>query len=196
MVGSLVLGTSTLISVMRMLNVQLYTDTIYFAPLSSSFDPTSTSASSRAASISNPTTSQEIKTRRDWIQVWMHEHGIDDTSSDDESPVGPRPVSAKAVYRLADKLDLPALKLRAFQHISSQLTAQNIPAEVFSRFSSTFEDVRKVSSVLESSGTQSLMDLGTSGILLETLGRDQKVGQHDAHLAADSTRKACWFRRG
>lgn len=58
--------------------------------------------------------------------------------------VGPRPVSAKAVYRLADKLDLPALKLRAFQHIVGQLTAANIPAEVFSRFSSTFEDVRKV----------------------------------------------------
>lgn len=48
------------------------------------------------------------------------------------------------MYRLADKLDLPSLKLRAFQHICSQLTVQNIPAEVFSRFSSTFEDVRKV----------------------------------------------------
>ena len=70
----------------------------------------------------------------------MQEHGIGDT---DEAP-GPRPVSAKAVYRLADKLDLPALKLRAFQHICSGLNAQNIPAEVFSRFSSMFEDVRKV----------------------------------------------------
>jgi hypothetical protein len=57
---------------------------------------------------------------------------------------GPRAVSAKAVYRLADKLDLPELKLRAFQHICANLAAQNIPAEVFSRFSSTFEDVRKV----------------------------------------------------
>lgn len=75
----------------------------------------------------------------------MEEHGISDTADDDGAPVGPRPVSAKAVYRLADKLDLPALKLRAFQHISNGLTAQNIPAEVFSRFSSTFEDVRKVS---------------------------------------------------
>lgn len=72
----------------------------------------------------------------------MDEHGISDLP---EEPVGPRPVSAKAVYRLADKLDLPALKLRAFQHICSGLTAQNIPAEVFSRFSSTFDDVRKVS---------------------------------------------------
>lgn len=58
--------------------------------------------------------------------------------------MGPQPVSAKAVYRLADKLDFPELKLRAFQHICSQLTPANIPAEVFSRFSSTYEDVRKV----------------------------------------------------
>jgi hypothetical protein len=81
----------------------------------------------------------------------MHEHGVsenpNDPNEDEDSPVGPRPVSAKAVYRLADKLDLPALKLRAFQHIVGQLTAHNIPAEVFSRFSSTFEDVRKVSPV-------------------------------------------------
>ena len=77
----------------------------------------------------------------------MHEHGVSENPTDfddEDSPVGPRPVSAKAVYRLADKLDLPPLKLRAFQHIAGQLTAQNIPAEVFSRFSSTFEDVRKV----------------------------------------------------
>lgn len=136
--------------------MQLYTDTIYFAPLSSSFDPTSTSTStrSRPSSITAPpqSHSNEIRSRRDWIRVWMHEHGVSenenmtDVTDDEDSPVGPRPVSAKAVYRLADKLDLPALKLRAFQHIASQLTAQNIPAEVFSRFSSTFEDVRKVSS--------------------------------------------------
>lgn len=67
------------------------------------------------------------------------------TDEPGEGPVGPRPVSAKAVYRLADKLDLPALKLRAFQHIISQLTPYNIPAEVFSRFSTMFDDVRKVS---------------------------------------------------
>lgn len=67
------------------------------------------------------------------------------TGESGEGPVGPRPVSAKAVYRLADKLDLPALKLRAFQHIISQLTPYNIPAEVFSRFSTMFDEVRKVS---------------------------------------------------
>lgn len=76
----------------------------------------------------------------------MDEHNIAHSpKSTSGDPLGPRPVSAKAVYRLADKLDLQALKLRAFQHIIAGLTAQNVPAEVFSRFSSTFEDVRKVS---------------------------------------------------
>lgn len=81
----------------------------------------------------------------------MEEHHIAlSPSSTSGDPLGPRPVSAKAVYRLADKLDLPALKLRAFQHIIAGLTSQNVPAEVFSRFSSTFEDVRKVTSLASS----------------------------------------------
>ncbi|WWC59204.1 uncharacterized protein I303_101754 [Kwoniella dejecticola CBS 10117] len=113
------------------------------------------------------------RSRKEWIHRWMIEHGIDsppppsplaqtetsgsgrsnifeaDADDDDddeemETRVGPRPVSAKAIYRLADKLDLPALKLRAFQHILGGLTAGNVPAEVFSKFSSTYEDVRKV----------------------------------------------------
>jgi hypothetical protein len=128
----------------------------------------------------------------------MHEHGIDDSANDEDSPLGPRPVSAKAVYRLADKLDLPALKLRAFQHISSQLTAQNIPAEVFSRFSSTFEDVRKVS-LFPSFRIPSHLELtcvGPGSILPEALDRDQEIRQYDSDLAADSTRTACRFRRG
>ena len=104
----------------------LYTDVIYFAPLTSSFDHSA-----------RPMTG-EPKTRRAWIKQWLDEKRYE------PDELGPRPVSAKAVYRLADKLDLPALRLRAFQHICGQLTAQNIPAEVFSRFSTTFEDVRKV----------------------------------------------------
>jgi len=125
----------------------------------------------------------------------MHEHGIDDSASDEDSPLGPRPVSAKAVYRLADKLDLPALKLRAFQHISSQLTAQNIPAEVFSRFSSTFEDVRKVrlSPSFHITSCLELIGVGSSRFLPEALDRDQEIRQYDSNLAADST--ACRFRR-
>jgi hypothetical protein len=126
----------------------------------------------------------------------MHEHGIDDSVNDEDTPLGPRPVSAKAVYRLADKLDLPALKLRAFQHISSQLTAQNIPAEVFSRFSSTFEDVRKVNLPSFSLWGIELTNPGASGVLLEALDRDQEVRQYDSDLDANPTWKARRFRRG
>jgi len=128
----------------------------------------------------------------------MHEHGIDDSANDEDSPLGPRPVSAKAVYRLADKLDLPALKLRAFQHISSQLTAQNIPAEVFSRFSSTFEDVRKVrlSPSFYITNHLELTGVGSGCILPEALDGDQEIRQYDSDLAADSTRTARWVRRG
>lgn len=129
--------------------MQLYTDIIYFAPLASSFDGSGalSSATRHTRSGSASLTGVEPHTRREWIAAWLEERGIaeDDMSSSDVQPAFvPRPVSAKAVYRLADRLDLPALRLRAFQHICGQLTAQNIPAEVFSRFSSTFEDVRKV----------------------------------------------------
>lgn len=135
----------------------LYTDVIYFAPLSSSFAVRSRHM--RTGSIATTLSgSSEPSSRREWIADWLSERGMaSDTPTigvgiaglqggeeASTAPVGPRPVSAKAVYRLADKLDLPGLKMRAFQHILGQLTAANIPAEVFSRFSATFEDVRKV----------------------------------------------------
>ena len=41
-------------------------------------------------------------------------------------------------------LDLQELKERAFQHIIKSLTVENVAYEVFSDFSATFEDVRKV----------------------------------------------------
>jgi hypothetical protein len=123
-------------------SLQLYTDIIYFAPLTSTFDhplPTPPTHSRTGSQTTFPQTPiPEPHTRQEWIDRWFAEH------PDDNYTKGPRPVSAKAVYRLADKLDLPALRIRAFQHIVAGLTAQNIPAEVFSRFSSTYEEVRKV----------------------------------------------------
>ncbi|WVF70048.1 hypothetical protein IAT40_004835 [Kwoniella sp. CBS 6097] len=142
----------------------IYTDEIFFAPLTSSFEH-QIRPSTSSGPPGNPNPEDNPKTRAEWISKWMMEHDIDSppsspvgsshfgggggSSGDDatdnaELTLGPRPVSAKAVYRLADKLDLPALKLRAFQHICGQLTAGNVPAEVFSRFSSTYEDIRKV----------------------------------------------------
>lgn len=119
----------------------IYTDIVFFAPLSSSFMvSTSPPGHGRTASTASfHTANGDGATRRDWIRQWVDERG-----GTEEGATGPRAVSAKAVYRLADKLDLPELKLRAFQHICANLAAQNIPAEVFSRFSTTFEEVRKV----------------------------------------------------
>lgn len=126
----------------------IYTDVIVFAPISSSFHST---AQKRAPTIVStaqaPSDSQsnlldlpkggnstETPTsRREWIQKWQQNH-----------PGRPSPCSAKAAYRLADKLGLLDLKERAYQHIQKSLTVDNIPYEVFSPFSATFSDVRKV----------------------------------------------------
>ncbi|KAG1715720.1 hypothetical protein ID866_1436 [Astraeus odoratus] len=126
----------------------IYTDVIVFAPLSSSFT-TSAPQRGRAAAISThvPSESQSSlvdgqkaavyvenpTSRREWIRRWQQNH-----------PAQPAPCSAKAVYRLADKLGLLELKERAYQHIQKSLSVENIPYEVFSPFSATFPDIRKV----------------------------------------------------
>ncbi|GHJ88399.1 hypothetical protein NliqN6_4801 [Naganishia liquefaciens] len=128
----------------------LYSDEIVFAPLASSFiavepepngDHPGVRTSERASH--NRTTSLPDRGgsgRTEWIKAWMAER-----EGRDEWPENaPRPCSAKAIFRLADKLDLPSLRQRAFQHIVAQLTPQNIPYEVFSQFSATYEEVRKV----------------------------------------------------
>jgi len=126
----------------------IYTDNILFAPLSSSFINHSTpdqsmlaSAAGPAESSSNVRASQSVdssiisgaKTRREWIKFWESGH-----------PGQPTPCSAKAVYRLADRLDLAELKQRAFQFIIKSLTVENVPYEVFSTFSVAYEEIRKV----------------------------------------------------
>ena len=52
--------------------------------------------------------------------------------------------SSKAIYKIADKLNIPELKYRAFEHIVQSLTIETIPYEVFSAFSDQFPEVRKV----------------------------------------------------
>ncbi|KAF8584490.1 hypothetical protein K439DRAFT_1346016, partial [Ramaria rubella] len=134
----------------------LYTDTILFAPLSSSFHPPTVTPPTTTALYSPPPSSSETSlmlppvtskyphdkkdlpqqgpnTRRQWLKEWEM-----------TNPGRILPCSAKAVYRLADKLDLRELKNRAFQHIVKSLTVTNVAYEVFSSFSATFEDVRKV----------------------------------------------------
>ncbi|KAI0045686.1 hypothetical protein FA95DRAFT_1495126 [Auriscalpium vulgare] len=129
----------------------LYTDAIWFAPLSSSFlaapappahammhTPNDSQANLGAVMRSAPTQGEAYaaaaaSSRREWIRDWARNNSG-----------RPLPCSAKAVYRLADKLDLSELKERAFQHIVKSLTVENVPYEVFSTFSATFEVVRKV----------------------------------------------------
>ncbi|KAG9315722.1 hypothetical protein JVU11DRAFT_3369 [Chiua virens] len=123
----------------------IYTDSIVFAPLSSSFTAaassrkptriTVTSAPSESQSSLHETSAptENPTSRREWIRKWQ------------QSRSGrPAPCSAKAVYRLADKLGLLELREKAFQHIQQSLTVENIPLEVFSPFSATFAEVRKV----------------------------------------------------
>ncbi|KII83022.1 hypothetical protein PLICRDRAFT_47435 [Plicaturopsis crispa FD-325 SS-3] len=136
----------------------IYTDSIIFAPLTSSFiasahaeGTTGDPSSSPPATAQNPGDSQmnsgkssqpsdEVPaaaaaptTRKGWIQQWQKNH-----------PGRPAPCSAKAIYRLADRLDLRELKERASGHIIKSLTAENISYEVFSPFSAAFEDIRKI----------------------------------------------------
>lgn len=59
-------------------------------------------------------------------------------------PERPHPCSAKALYRLADKLNISDLKKRAQDHISQSLTVQNIVWEAFSSFTCQFPDVLKM----------------------------------------------------
>ncbi|KAG8697189.1 hypothetical protein FRC08_006682, partial [Ceratobasidium sp. 394] len=128
----------------------LYTDTIVFAPLKSQFMPSSPPASSFAQAVPHlPISSDGAPMnspgmgimrsdsagggRRGWVRDW-----------EANNPDRPSPCSAKAIYRLADKLDLSELKTRAFTHITKSLSIQNVPFELFSGFSAAFGDIRKV----------------------------------------------------
>ncbi|GLB38245.1 putative RNA recognition motif containing protein [Lyophyllum shimeji] len=133
----------------RALLYYLYTDTIVFAPLSSSFiakNRTSTASGTTSTQPATPSdaqghsasqnrTSQQdsATSRREWIQEWLRKH-----------PGRPAPCSAKAAYRLADRFDLRELKERAKQHILKSLTVDNIAYEVFSPFAAAFDEIRQV----------------------------------------------------
>lgn len=56
----------------------------------------------------------------------------------------PAPCSAKSMYRLADKLQIPELKKRAQEELANNLTVDNIVWEAFSGFNSQFPAIRKM----------------------------------------------------
>ncbi|KAL1743607.1 hypothetical protein HDZ31DRAFT_64858 [Schizophyllum fasciatum] len=126
----------------------IYTDRIVFAPLSSSFStnvppnmtvktPVVTSPSTQSSSNmpnNSPTAAIDTKaTRRQWIAEWQA-----------NNPDRPAPCSAKAMYRLADRLGLDELRERACRHIMRGLCVDNIAYEVFSPFAATFDEIRKL----------------------------------------------------
>ncbi|EMD34921.1 hypothetical protein CERSUDRAFT_96833 [Gelatoporia subvermispora B] len=54
------------------------------------------------------------------------------------------PCSAKSMYRLATKLKHKDLKYRAFEHLKQQLSHVNVLAEIFSQFTSQYEEIRDI----------------------------------------------------
>ncbi|TRM63990.1 hypothetical protein BD626DRAFT_263869 [Schizophyllum amplum] len=126
----------------------IYTDRIVFAPLSSSFSTNSTNTV-KTPMVTSPNTQTSSSmptggsgsspvidskaTRRQWIAEWQA-----------NNPDRPAPCSAKAMYRLADRLGLDELRERACRHIMRGLNVDNIAYEVFSPFAATFDEIRKL----------------------------------------------------
>ncbi|PWN44228.1 hypothetical protein IE81DRAFT_321630 [Ceraceosorus guamensis] len=116
----------------------LYTDAVEFAPLTSSFlvaevsDDTSTDGNlvRPASSLFLQEMNRAHQRRQAVIDTYCAEH-----------PDKPAPCSAKAMYKLADKLQLPELKKRAETHIAKSLTTQNIVWEAFSGFNTRYPDI-------------------------------------------------------
>ncbi|CAO1624870.1 unnamed protein product [Sympodiomycopsis kandeliae] len=127
----------------RSLLFYLYTDSIEFAPLTSSYidsraigggDPWGRSPSSSSSS-------------SDFNQEMLRAHSRRQEAIAEYSrkyPLRPIPCSAKAMYRLADKLQLTDLKQRSYDHISNSLTVQNIVWEAFSSFTIQFNEILKM----------------------------------------------------
>lgn len=146
----------------------LYTDTIAFAPLHSHFysrttssdvrsdllggegDPTDGGLGSYAASETGASPARESADAdsgssfaRDRRRAHhLRQHVIDEYCSAHANV--PAPCSAKSMYRLADKLQIPELKRRAQQELANNLTVDNIVWEAFSGFNSQFPTIRKM----------------------------------------------------
>ncbi|KAL9933115.1 hypothetical protein V8E36_007833 [Tilletia maclaganii] len=122
----------------------LYTDTVNFAPLTSSFLPADMSLDDLTAF---PSTDRD-STSADKFAFEMHrahkkrKELIDLYSS--QNPDKPQPCSAKAMYKLADKLHIEDLRKRAQDHIAASLTVQCIVYEVFGNFTMRFPEIRKM----------------------------------------------------
>ncbi|GJN87729.1 hypothetical protein Rhopal_000684-T1 [Rhodotorula paludigena] len=115
----------------------LYTDSITFAPLASNYHVAKETASQSGQPF-------PYASRHAYLAAQLPPPTA--TAGDPAAAVhsAVSPCSAKAIYRLSDKMDLAELKERAYEHIVSSLTAQNIVYEVFGSFSSRFDEIRRV----------------------------------------------------
>lgn len=109
----------------RALLYYLYTDSITFAPLSSTYIV----AKENAQATNSPF---PYSNRRSYLQANSVSTGL-----------LPRSCSSKAIYRLGDKLGLSELKERACEHIMRNLTASNIVFEAFGSFTLRFEEIKR-----------------------------------------------------
>ncbi|PWN20564.1 hypothetical protein BCV69DRAFT_299046 [Microstroma glucosiphilum] len=120
----------------------LYTDTVEFAPLTSSFielgesdrDPVRGPLSDRVSPAHFCEDMLKAHQRRQAIIDMLHQ----------KHPDRPTACSAKSMYRLADKLNLTDLKSRAHQHIATHLDSMNIVWEAFSSFTCRYPDILKI----------------------------------------------------
>lgn len=119
-------------AVYRALIYYLYTDKLTFNPLTSVYVQAQDTAELRGLPF--PYTS-----RRQFFDATMGDAGS--TSVTTQLDHG---CSAKAMYKLADKLDFPELKARARNHIVASLSAEILPYEVFGEFSNQFPEIRAV----------------------------------------------------
>ncbi|GAA6040102.1 hypothetical protein JCM8097_002029 [Rhodosporidiobolus ruineniae] len=124
-------------STLRALLFYLYTNTITFSPLASTYYVAKDAALSSSPPVAFPYTS-----RREYLLA--HHPVLPQHQGAGGEGAGPGPCSAKAIYRLADKMGLQELKDRAREHIVKSLTAQNIVYEVFGSFSQRFDEIREV----------------------------------------------------
>ncbi|CAD6889263.1 unnamed protein product [Tilletia laevis] len=122
----------------------LYTDTVSFAPLTSTFLSSDMSIDELGGF---PSTDRD-STNADKFAVEMHKAHkkrkelIESYCSQNADK--PQPCSAKAMYKLADKLHIEDLRMRAQDHIASSLTVQCIVYEVFGNFTMRFPEIRKM----------------------------------------------------
>lgn len=137
----------------------LYTDTVEFAPLTSSYLPSNVAGDAEADDVS--TSGYSALGAASTSRALMHNRESSGAFADElqkahqkrkqaiesyvrRNPGRPTPCSAKAMYKLADKLQIPDLKKRAQEHIEMSLTVGNIVWEVFSGFNTQYPDIRKM----------------------------------------------------